>query len=160
MDSLSVGLAIAWLRTFKDLKSFVSQYNNIIKSVLLIDLLICGFCYYKFGDLGIFKHTLFAIIFGIMILYAIAGNENSAYSKFLRLKPLTFLGSLSYSLYLFHYLILGIMFHIFTKHNPQILVLKDVGVVFLALIVTFIFSYVVYKFLEEPVMAIGKKYKY
>lgn len=163
MDSLAIGILTAYLNQHINLLQWITKYKQKIQGLAFTLFVVCAFCYYKFGDLGVYKHTLFAVLFAIAILFALHGNTVGFYRKFLRNKALTFLGKLSYSLYLFHYLLLGVVFYIlFQKDptNPLIPYAHKAAGIGLSVAVSFIFSYCVYQFLEEPVMAIGKKYKY
>ena len=158
-DSLSLGILIAWIKLNFNCDGFVARNRKSLLAILVADLLICGFCYAMFGDLGVFKHTLFAIIFSIMVLFAIGHNQN-IYGAFLRTKWLNWIGAISYSLYLFHDYVIGITYHLFGKNGVMISGVYDIGITVFAFFLSLLISYVIYLYLETPMIKIGKKYKY
>jgi peptidoglycan/LPS O-acetylase OafA/YrhL len=159
MDALAIGILVAWLKNKFDPKDFCIKHRNLLYILLLADFLICAILYAIFNDLGVYKHTLFAIIFAIMLLFALGNNENY-YGKLLRQKLLMWIGSISYSLYLFHDYVLGITYHIFGKKGVIIYNLYDASITILAFGISLFLSFFIFKLLETPMIAIGKKYEY
>jgi peptidoglycan/LPS O-acetylase OafA/YrhL len=158
-DSLSFGVLIAWFNYKYSLNEKIPKIKTILIFILLIVFVFCGTIYYLYADLGVYKHTFFSIIFSICILFALGMNQNF-YGKILRNKILCWVGSISYSLYLFHYIILGLVHHFDGKNGIIINNSKDVLLTLIALILTFGFSYLVNRFIENPMIKIGKKFKY
>ncbi len=158
-DSLSLGVLVAWFNFEYSLTEEIPKIKKILVFVLLFVMGFCGIIHLIYGDLGVFKHTLFSIIFAISILFALGMNQN-LYGKILRNKVLCWVGSISYSLYLFHYMILGLVHHFDGKNGIIINNIKDVILTLIAFIITFGFSSLVYSYLEIPMIKIGKKFKY
>jgi peptidoglycan/LPS O-acetylase OafA/YrhL len=159
VDSLSVGMLVAWIRVNYDMEKFCTDKKVLLNFILIIDILICGICYMVFNDLGVFKHTLFAVIFGIMVINAL-GNNYNIYGAFLRQNWLIWIGSISYSLYLFHDYILGITYHLMGKNGVIISDFRDIVITISSFALSLLFSYTIYRLLETPMISIGKKFKY
>lgn len=160
MDAISLGAIVAWVNQRSDLKALAKKYFWLLFACLLADLMICGFLFVKFNDLGIVKNTLFAIGFAVMLVFALTYSD-SWYGKMLRTKILVWVGAISYSLYLFHYLILGLFHHCAgNKSGIGINDTNDVLVSIVAFIVSILFSWLVFKLLETPFVNWGKRFKY
>lgn len=160
MDALAMGVLVAYVNFHKDIKVLVNKYFWFVTAAMIFDLLICGFLYYLYGDLGVIKHSLFAFFFTGCLVLALSSNV-VWYTKILRFKLLMWVGTISYSLYLFHYFLLGVVHHIFgNKQGIGIYHWADILITLIALLVTVVVSWLVYKKIEMPMVEIGKKYKY
>ncbi|KAA1803590.1 O-acetyltransferase OatA [Bacillus cereus] len=84
-------------------------------------------------------------------LFIIIALSSDVFSKFLNLRPILFLGKISYSLYLYHTIILFSLIYIFNDVLPISIILFSV--IILSLILSSIFYYLV----ESPSMKLGKK---
>ncbi len=160
MDSMAFGVLIAWANHYYSLKDLVKKYRKPLLALLMLDVFICGFLSARYGDLGVFKNTLFAIIFSLMLVFALV-YKDSVYGSLLRIRQLVWIGTISYSLYLFHDLILGVGNVIFGSLGADNLESgKGLLVTIGAFAVSLIFSWFVYKKLETPFVTFGKKFKY
>lgn len=160
MDSLAFGVLVAWAHFQYNLKAIVQKNLLLLVSAFFVTVLLCAFFFVRYGDLGTIKHSLFGIIFSLLVVFALT-YTNSWYAKFLQNPVLRLIGTISYSLYLFHYLILGLAHYIISKKtNIGIANITDVGVTIFALACSFLFAWFVYKKLEIPMVNFGKKFKY
>ncbi|MEO5684466.1 MAG: acyltransferase [Chitinophagaceae bacterium] len=160
MDALSFGALVAWLNHYHDLQVLVKKYFRLLIAVIAADMAACMYLYLKYEDLGPVKNSLFAIVFAIMLVFALTLKE-SWYGKILRSNILVRIGTISYSLYLFHYLILGLFHHMIgNKQGVGIYNTTDLIIAVIAFIVSIIFSWVVFKFLETPMVNWGRRFKY
>jgi peptidoglycan/LPS O-acetylase OafA/YrhL len=159
MDSISFGILIAWLYTNYDMEQFVQRHKMKLSGIILAVVIVCLYLYYEYQDLGFTRNTLFALVFSSSIVLAI-GTPHSLYSKILSNKILCQIGKISYSLYLFHYLNLGI----FNHFGDEFLNMKDtltrILLTMAAILFSLLFSWMVYEFLEKKAVAIGKKFSY
>ena len=94
MDSIAFGAILAYANHFYSLKSILKKYMAIIFLTLVLDVLVCIYLFERFGDLGVFRNSLFAIVFSGMILFALV-YKNSFYGNFLRNKKLVWIGTIS-----------------------------------------------------------------
>jgi peptidoglycan/LPS O-acetylase OafA/YrhL len=160
MDSIAFGALIAYVNHFYSLSAFVKKYILFVGIILIFDCLICVYLLQRFGDLGAFRNTLFAIIFSGMVVLALV-YKNSVYGAFLRYSKLVWIGTISYSLYLFHDITLGICKVIFGSVGGNALEsFKGSVVSVAALSISIGFSWLVYKKLETPFVVFGKRFKY
>lgn len=159
MDGLAIGFLVAFLHQEGLLAKYKTALNRWLMAVMIVVIAACGYFYWRLGDLGVVKHTLFSIVFAIMLIFALT-RQGSWYAAFLRNKALMWVGTISYSLYLFHYLILGVAHHITGQHDIGISNIADIGVTVAAFIASLLFSWIVYRQLEKPMVAVGKKFQY
>jgi len=160
MDSIAFGAMIAYVNHFYSLSAVVKKYLVPIVAVLVLDALICGYLFIRYADLGVMRNTLFAIIFSGMVVFALV-YKNSVYGAILRYKKLVWIGVISYSLYLFHSIILGMCKAIAGSIGSNNLETWKGGAVSIAALGLSIgFSWLVYKKLETPFVSFGKRFKY
>lgn len=159
MDAISIGVLIALINNAIGLEDFVKKYFKPILIFTACIVSICAVMFILYQDIGIIRNTLFALFFGCLIIFAI-GLPNSLYAKLLSKKWLNWVGKISYSLYLFHFLILGVFKKIaftYLHFNYSIaLLIATVS----AFVFSLFFSWLVYKYLETPTVSLGKKFNY
>ncbi|MDB5223203.1 MAG: acyltransferase 3 family protein [Chitinophagaceae bacterium] len=159
MDGLSLGFIVAYAYSENVLFKHKEIVARLASGILAILLLGCGYFYWRYNDLGLVKHTLFALIFSMLLIFALISN-NSLYGKLLKSKILIWIGTISYSLYLFHYAILGIAYHIYGKTGIGIHSQKDIIITLCAFIAALGVSWLIYRLLEQPMVRIGKRWRY
>ncbi len=159
MDAISFGILLAWINKNYDVKEIVQMhFTKLIVSIIMVALL-CGFLFYLYKDLGIVRNSLFAYVFAVLILIAL-GKPQSFYCKLLGNKTLGWIGKISYSLYLFHYLILGVFKNLSKQFFETSGTAFNISLSVAALLFSFLFAWLVYQFLEKPSVAFGKKFNY
>ncbi len=160
MDGLALGVLIAWLNQRIDLKAVVHKYKALLVGILIVDVMLCVGLYYMYDDLSPKTHTLFAIAFGLALVFALTW-KNSWYGAALRNRYLTRVGAISYSLYLFHFIMLGVVHHIFgNRLQTGIRSTRDMFITLVALVASLVFSWMIYRFVETPFVNFGKRFKY
>jgi len=123
---------------------------SIIKAGLLIGTSMILFTLF-YRDV-IFRETIRYTIQGIAmfpIFYYVITQENSYIYKFLNLKPVAFIGKISYSFYLSHYVLIYLAQGFF---GDTLIVKNIVGLFF-----TLIFSTIMYYFVEKRFAKLRKK---
>ena len=63
MDAISFGVLVAWINYHYDLKEAVDKFYKPLILIIVLDIIICAFLYYKYADLGNIRNTLFGIFF-------------------------------------------------------------------------------------------------
>jgi peptidoglycan/LPS O-acetylase OafA/YrhL len=109
--------------------------------------------------LAFIVHTGNAVAFGGLLLVVLL-SPHSLFSRFLASRPMRELGNMAYSTYLFHPILLCVTFRAINGHDPQLKDMGDITVIVAALITTLILSFLSWRFLEKPLVAIGHRYKY
>jgi peptidoglycan/LPS O-acetylase OafA/YrhL len=158
MDAIAFGALIAWFNYHYDLKEWVNRKYNWLLLVMTIDIFVCGLLYYKYADLGSLRNTYFGIFFSLCLVFALT-KKNTFYAALLRNKIFVWIGTISYSLYLFHYMILGICRNL-TSSEMEIKSGRDILISIFAFLLSLLFSWILYKKLETPMVNIGKRFKY
>jgi peptidoglycan/LPS O-acetylase OafA/YrhL len=159
MDAISFGILIAWINIQFELNEFVSKYFKYLIFTMFFTISICAYLYIKYQDIGIIRNSLFALFFACALIIALS-KPSSIYGKFLANRVLNWIGKISYSLYLFHYLILGIFKVIAENYLVDTKPIFIIYTTTMALIFTFLFSWIVYNYIEKPTVAFGKKFSY
>ncbi|MDN3019201.1 acyltransferase [Paenibacillus sp. BSR1-1] len=137
-----------------DIQKLYQSSSTMLKSLLLICGLICyTFSWLLFNHRGL--HNTFidewSITLGACVFIIFALSSKKA-SKFLLKKPIFFLGKISYSLYLFHVIILISFLNIFSTYFPTIVILA------FAFICSILISWLGYKYIELPFIKIGRRF--
>ena len=160
MDALSLGVLVAYFNLRMNLAVFIQKYISVVLGLLLLDVIFCGLGYFLFGDLGVIKHFLFAFFFAGVL--AIVLTQRQYYLVgLLRNSVLMWIGTISYSLYLSHYLILGLAHH-FLDSSTQVgsSEINLVLVTSVALATSLGLSWLIFRYLEAPMVRFGKRFEY
>jgi peptidoglycan/LPS O-acetylase OafA/YrhL len=104
-------------------------------------------------------NSWFSIIYMLVLLLVLCDAKN-IFSKLSRIQFFVNLGLYSFSIYLFHEIILGLFFLIFPGKLPQIKSIQDIIMVSFCAILTFYSARFIYFRFEKKFMAIGHRYKY
>jgi len=104
-------------------------------------------------------NSWFSIIYGLVLLLVLYDPKN-IFSKLARIPFFIHLGLYSFSIYLFHEIILGLFFFTIPKKLPQINTLNDLGMVVICAILTYFVAQFIYNHFEKKFMAFGHQYKY
>lgn len=138
---LAAGSVAAWLVSHKLLNIQSMLLRNMLVIAALFGLCF-GYISYKssYGFPGAF--SLVPVLSTFLVIVFCNGKD--LLSKVLSLKPIVFIGLISYSLYLWHQPVFSFM---------RILTLGEFGIAnqLAAIAITFILSYISYRFVETPV---------
>jgi peptidoglycan/LPS O-acetylase OafA/YrhL len=137
------GALVAWTITRQNL-----IFNLYVISFYLLTLIS-----------GMILDNHFAIAAGLSALLLHLALHYKKMDSWLNLKYLQMLGLISYSLYLIHNTLLGIIARVVRKFLPPS-VLTDIAVLIACLSVCIIVAYVMYQLIEKPVIRMSQKIKY
>jgi peptidoglycan/LPS O-acetylase OafA/YrhL len=104
-------------------------------------------------------YTWLALFYAIFLLLGIS-NPESILSQALRLRPLRWLGSIAYGVYLWHLVFLGLCVGLIRGHYIWIRDFGDLGAVLLALGLTLGTCALSWKYFEKPFVRLGHRAKY
>lgn len=159
MDALSMGFLIAYVYQSPQFAARAHAYRTVVLIAMGMVVIISALMYLKLGDLGALRHTLFGFFFSGALFLALA--KMPYYSRVLRDRVLQWIGTISYPLYLFHYLILALFHHVIGNKAGVILATpSDLAVSLAALVCSFSFAWIVYKGIESPLVELGQKISY
>ena len=158
MDSLSFGALVACLEFRGYLKStrIVLGLSFVVSAITIF-----ASCYWFFcRDLGPLKHTIVAMIFACTAGIAVS-DRCKTLNYFLTNRILGFFATISYSLYLTHFLVLG-LFHEWIAGNHYIGIQSwfDVQISAAAFGTSVALSFMIYRSIELPFIKIGKRIPY
>lgn len=146
LDGFAIGAIIA-------LKNESNYKNKTLPFQLVLALLILSIYFILPNPLtsistsNIFSYTLIAIGFGL-IIDTLISKEKSAINKFLGSKTLSYLGKISYGLYMFHVPVFLVIQQIdMTNLNKSYIPLASLTAHF---IITFTFAFISYNIFEKP----------
>ena len=143
--SFFLGATIFRLKDFINIKP---KFTNFLILSFLILLIIAFFL--KNNFLGI-------LLFSVIILISV-NEENHHLVKILSFKPLLYLGSISYGIYMFHFFVIWAERQIsefILKTNPD-----GVIIILLTIIFTILLAHISKKYLEYKFINFGKKIKF
>jgi peptidoglycan/LPS O-acetylase OafA/YrhL len=102
-------------------------------------------------SLGAALHLLLAICYGLLVLLAIQ-PERSVLRSALEMRPLAFVGKISYGLYLIHMPVLGVLSGLFYDPRVALVGAKPRWITLLALVISFVLATVSWRYFEEPIL--------
>jgi peptidoglycan/LPS O-acetylase OafA/YrhL len=158
LDSLSAGIIIMLL-----LRNPIQKHVGLFRcSGILI-----GFVWFFFPELppaisvrmGFLNDTLSALAFGLLILN-IQLRPQTRIVKVLSAGPLRLLGNMAYSTYLFHPVVLCLVFRSLRGIDPQLNTASDLPLLALALGVTLLLSWLSWTRFERPLVGRGHRFEY
>ena len=164
MDALLLGVLGAWMVKKKPVLKFLQDNLSFIK--ILFVIFGVGYLLFSLGGFAILSlaltpmgYTWLSIFYLLLLLIGLLSQE-----KWIRtiytFKPLRSLGTLSYSIYLFHLFFHGIFHHFLAHSYPSFLTAKGPLSTILALIATIIFATLTWFLLEKPVINYSRRMKY
>ena len=158
MDSLFVGVLLTYLVCQCDLINRLKKQSLLVFILILtISILILGLSYKNL--IGALDHSLYNFLYAL-ILIAIISHRKGLLGKLLRIKAFQFLDLISYGVYLFHQFISGVLHAILLNQQPRLNNIKDLGVMLLALGVSFLVAYVLHILIERPPIRFAHQFKY
>ena len=152
--SLLVGVVGAILYPMERLHAKVTPQQNMLYSVVSlvsIATLITVMIYTSEYNTLLYRGGfLLVAILGLIVIIS-SGKQHTLMSRLLSLKPVVFIGKISYSLYLWHFPVLVLTTPVSEIGNPNIFF------VILRIVLTFAVAIVSYVFVETPIRKLGFK---
>ena len=141
------GFAILWVR-YPRIISFLQRWDTFVIGVLLIvfSLVWRGEQFRESVRYSI-QGLALCFVFSFLVL------KETVVSRLLQMKPLIYLGRISYSLYLYHWLVLGVI----TAWMPQCPLPLRMTLLISASILLADLSY---RFIERPSLRVGRKFSH
>ena len=163
IDALLLGALIAYYHLKGELEKWLKGQQKFLYAVFVLSLcgvFICGAQPNGESIGGIWIHSLLALFYGSLFTITLMLKETSVFSKFLSSKPLAFIAKISFMVYLTHQLFSGLMHRLILNQDPQLTNTNDVLVTLFALLITFLFSAISYRFFEKPFLNFSKRFNY
>lgn len=156
MDSIFMGVLLALILRNEKMRSLFNTYSFIIYSVIVTSFLtiVCNVT----TDV-VSKFTFLAILY-CLILWIILEKKVSWLNKLLCSKWLVYSGSVSYSVYMFHQLINGLVHGFFFQTKPELDSWTQFGATFLSIAFVFFLSHLSLIYIEKPIRELSAKMSY
>lgn len=142
--AFSAGALVGWLINKPEAAIF-RNYTVLFFSWLLV--------------IGVFKHDLFALTAGTAAIALQIALYKNKMNSWLNYRPIQILGLISYSLYLIHNNLLGIVARVVRKFLVPGIV-TDITVAGLATLACVLAALLMYQFIEKPVIKLSQRIKY
>jgi peptidoglycan/LPS O-acetylase OafA/YrhL len=164
MDSLITGALIAnYLRQNNIKEYLISKLKYIYYLFYLIIFIIITLIITDLALIEYIKksaiYILLDLVFGLFLILPIL-DKNGILGRILRNKILQLIGLVSYGIYIYHFIVLGIVFKIVLNQRPNIASFQELLVTILAVIVTIGVSLLSYYYFEKLFLKLSSKFKY
>lgn len=165
LDGLAVGGLIAWSFTNAGAQSWLRSNRTRLETWLRflfggVLLLAVAIKHNLAANMFYWGHTYLTVLYGLVLIVLVlnAGTQN-AMVRWLRSSWMAFFGRTSYSVYLFHPLILSVTF-LAAAQPEKINSLYSAGLSALAFLITLVFCAALYRWFEKPILSYGARWKY
>lgn len=163
--ALLIGVICAYLLRQEKARAWIT--HNLAHFYVLFAVFFAGVIYiaprYHFGYFEFERILLFnlwlALFYACLLLLAVV-NKNGPIAFAMRFAPLRKLGTISYGVYLFHMPINGLMHGLILGRDRRYRELSDVFVAVGSLVVIVIFTSLMWRFLEKPIVTWGHTFSY
>jgi peptidoglycan/LPS O-acetylase OafA/YrhL len=163
-DSLLCGVLAAYYIRHPQVEAWLRARQKQLTALTLgVFLSLFGFIAkgQSIGSAGmsLFGHTWLAL-FGVCLILMALFVESAPFRKLLKSRVLTWLGTISYGLYLYHQVANGLVHHLFTGHTPYIASWSDATATILALATTLGIAQLSWHYFESPCLRVGHAFQY
>jgi peptidoglycan/LPS O-acetylase OafA/YrhL len=166
-DVLLLGVLCAYVTQHPRLAQYLIRKRRILYglfillSIGVVAILAYGIMTNSTGPFAIhsFAYTWLALLYACFLLIAVTGTRG-VLSAVTRVKWLRDLGSISYGVYVYHEVVLGLTHTLLLRQAPQFKRWTDGFINLVALLVTLLVSHLSWKFFEKPIVAFGHSFQY
>lgn len=129
----------------------ILKFSKIIKKIIVV----IPFLIWFIGiDLSFFQTPVYSIFFGLVIIFIVEGT----FVKFFEIKPLKFLGKISYGIYMYHWIILILFLELFSPYFKESYLLINLLLYLLVMGITIITSYISFIYFERPILRYKERF--
>jgi peptidoglycan/LPS O-acetylase OafA/YrhL len=147
INAMAIGGIFAYINYSQ--KESMNFIKNDLSEIILV--VITMYCWISGKTFGTYTDEIYSILFGI-IIFIFTTRKNSFFN--LENKIYIFFGKISYGLYVYHWVIILLLVKIM-KNNSNVFYnefINNLLLYSLSLILTTLFSYFSYKYIEKPIM--------
>ena len=162
-DALFIGVGVACLtRLPRFIQGTLASLRFLPGAVLALLAAAIVMTWARFpanGWKGSFQFSEFALLYGAIILIVVSFPDLRI-CTWLRVPPLRALGTHAYGIYMFHEGILGLVHHASGNAEPKLATVGDILLTFASLGLTLLLAAASFRFFEEPLVRIGRRFNY
>lgn len=163
-DALLMGVSVAYLCRRPWFLYWVAANRRLLNGILAVLFLgVCGLVLRKVQGasytMSLYGYTLVALFYACLLLVTVT-RPRGVINRLLSLRPLVFLGAISYGVYIIHQGISGIFHGLAHQTEPLITSPVDVLITVAALLTTLGLAWVSYRYFETPILRIGHRVRY
>jgi peptidoglycan/LPS O-acetylase OafA/YrhL len=169
MDSLSIGVLVAIAVRNPRILARLREYRRPLDAVMgTFALLLVGYNF-ELGRLAIkpisslaadmvftLNHSVLALFFALCLL-RIFLYPRGLYHRFLAWKPLTWLGLVSYGLYMYHQPVNGLVHGLLFRDEPRVGSWLELIVALLVISTAIVLAALSYRFVEMPIRRVAQR---
>ncbi|MBN8704186.1 MAG: acyltransferase [Bacteroidetes bacterium] len=160
LDALFSGVLASILCKQTTVTNYIKSKTKWADGILIVWLLLtlmlsCN----KIQIHYVLENTWFSGLFLFTVL-VICNCKESIFYKIIVNPILTKLGIISYGVYLYHPLVLGVLHYLFLHQSPILMSSLDLYITILSLIMTIVVATISYHFIEKPLIKLGHSYAY
>lgn len=159
-DSLICGSLLAWCVRQAVILEYIRAHARKLYWILgLLPPVLFLMTWNGLSHSRPFEYSIYAVFYSALILLVFV-DETSPVTRVLCWRPLLWIGTISYGLYLFHEPVSGLAHGLFRHASPAIYSVPSAVVTLIALVVTFALAGASYYFVERRFIAFGHRFKY
>jgi peptidoglycan/LPS O-acetylase OafA/YrhL len=160
LDSLSAGILLMLLIRYR--REWLAAHRKPIKWLACLSLL----CWFAFplapsreGKIEFLNVTITSFACACALLYILIAPDGRV-ARMLSVRWVRLLGNMAYSTYLFHAIVLCVVFLIWKGVDPRLNTISDLPPLAMALIISLALSWTSWRFFEKPLIGAGHKFSY
>jgi peptidoglycan/LPS O-acetylase OafA/YrhL len=159
VDAIVLGVLCAWALRQPRFRAALRRRTLYLAAALLAGALLAA----EHVDLGrgyqVAIYSVTALLYACVLLLAIV-EERGPVAAVLRSRALQRVGLLAYGLYLLHQPVNGLLHGLLAGAAPSIATLAGGALTAAALVVTFALAELSWRFVEQPLVAVGQRLRY
>jgi peptidoglycan/LPS O-acetylase OafA/YrhL len=138
--------------------------ESILRALGLIGIVGIAYLTFEYDSIAtrgmiLFGYSWLAASYSVFLLIVVT-SKSGMMLRITTLRFLRYLGDISFALYLFHLIVIGLFSHFLLRHEPRISDMRDFVVIALAIASAIGLATLSLRLFERPMLAIGKRSKF
>ena len=159
-DSLFTGVLLAIAVKNEAFLNFCRLHRQKLWNLLFLLLAITLLFLFRIMKLGVYNSHIWFLLIWFVLMVVVVTNKDNFFSNCLRSKLFLISGKYSFGIYIYHQIVIGMLFLLFRGKIPKIEDVNDLFVMMISLVITFAISYLSFHYFERKFIAFGHRFKY